>query len=93
MMTVDSLVKEKQLESINLIKIDTEGFELSVLEGATETLKGYNPELLVAAYHFPQEYLLVSNLLRKYGYNVYLYWMPLFLSLSKESYLYASKKK
>lgn len=37
--TVDWFVKEKQIEKIDLLKIDTQGFDLEVLKGATGSLK------------------------------------------------------
>jgi len=37
--SLDDLILSKQINSIDLIKIDTEGFELEVLLGASEVLK------------------------------------------------------
>lgn len=37
--TLDSFIREHALESIDLLKIDTEGFDLRVLKGAEECLK------------------------------------------------------
>jgi|TARA_R100000655_G_scaffold22905_3_gene46266 FkbM family methyltransferase len=37
--TLDSLVKKNKLNSPDMIKIDVQGAELDILEGATETLK------------------------------------------------------
>ncbi len=37
--TIDAFVKEHQIESINLLKIDTEGNELNVLKGASECIR------------------------------------------------------
>jgi len=45
--TLDSLVRKFNLSSVNLIKIDVEGFELDVLKGATGLLNGKNPPLVV----------------------------------------------
>jgi FkbM family methyltransferase len=92
MRTLDSLVEENLLDSVDLIKIDTEGFELNILEGSVKTLKNFKPDLMIAAYHFPNEHLLVSKFLIKHGYAVSLYYMPLFLSPAKEIYLYASRR-
>lgn len=90
--TVDNLISEDGLERVDLIKIDTEGSELEILEGAKETLQGYKPDLLLAAYHFNQEHLTLADYLRKYGYNIFCYRVPLFLSSSKEVYLHAQSK-
>jgi len=39
---LDQILKNETLNGINLLKIDTEGFELEVLKGSTETLKKIN---------------------------------------------------
>lgn len=61
MRTLTGLLSESNLGIVSLIKIDTEGFELDVLEGSVETLHQYKPDLIIAAYHFPQESELVSD--------------------------------
>ncbi len=40
---LDDVVKEKDIQDINFIKIDVEGFELEVLKGAKETLNLFKP--------------------------------------------------
>lgn len=45
--TIDSFVREKNLESVDFIKIDTEGFEISVLDGAKKTISKYYPDLWI----------------------------------------------
>lgn len=46
--TLDSyLAKEKSITGVDLIKIDVEGFEMSVLRGAEQTLLKYKPKLVV----------------------------------------------
>jgi FkbM family methyltransferase len=42
-LTIDSL----ELERCDFIKIDVEGFELKVLEGAEETIKKFRPKMLI----------------------------------------------
>ena len=51
MTTVDNVVKERKLEPPFLLKLDTHGFEIPILNGALETLR--NTEVLVIeAYNF-----------------------------------------
>jgi FkbM family methyltransferase len=45
--TLDAVVEEQKLSRIDLIKIDVEGAELYVLQGALETLRRYHPLLLI----------------------------------------------
>lgn len=47
--TLDQLVREHGFKHADLIKIDVEGHELSVLRGATETLRTHRPALLLEA--------------------------------------------
>jgi FkbM family methyltransferase len=49
--TLDQWVEDKQIAGIDLIKIDAEGAELEILEGARGSLKRFRPRLLVQAYH------------------------------------------
>jgi len=93
MRTMDSFVEGIGLEQVDLIKIDTEGAELKILRGAKDTIKRCKPDLLVAAYHFENEHLIVADYLRReQGYTVFAYRVPLFLSSAKEVYLYAQNK-
>jgi len=45
--TIDNFVAENNISSIDLIKIDVEGFEYNVLKGAKNTLKQLKPKLFV----------------------------------------------
>lgn len=48
---IDTIVDELGLSKVNLIKLDTEGAELKILEGALSTIKKFRPRLTIAAYH------------------------------------------
>jgi FkbM family methyltransferase len=45
--TLDTFVKERPIDQISFIKIDVEGGEMSVLKGATDTLKKFRPALMI----------------------------------------------
>lgn len=45
-LTIDSFVEEKSLSRVDFIKIDVEGAEKLVLEGAIETLKKFRPKII-----------------------------------------------
>jgi FkbM family methyltransferase len=45
--TLDDFVNEEKIQKVDLIKVDVEGFEKFVLEGAKETIKNWKPILFV----------------------------------------------
>jgi FkbM family methyltransferase len=45
--TLDTFVAERGIERVDFVKIDVEGAELSVLEGATETLAKHRPVVVL----------------------------------------------
>lgn len=69
---VDSLVMSGQLRPPNLMKIDVEGAELRVLEGARQTLASYRPRLLVEL-HNPVMDVQCPQFLAALGYEVHPY--------------------
>ncbi|CAD6509390.1 hypothetical protein LMG27952_00273 [Paraburkholderia hiiakae] len=50
--TVDEAFSSLGLEKVDFMKIDVEGFELDVLEGATETLRKCKPRVVLEMNHF-----------------------------------------
>ena len=58
---LDSFVMENQISKIDLIKIDVEGFEFNVLNGAKESIKKYKPILFIE---------IDDNLLQRQGITV-----------------------
>ena len=45
--TIDKFVEEYQLEKVDYIKVDAEGLDIDVLEGARKTIENYSPDLYV----------------------------------------------
>ena len=52
---LDDFVKENNIERIDFIKMDTEGYEENILLGAKETIKRWKPILSFSAYHKPTD--------------------------------------
>ena len=48
---MDEWVRRRNIDLIDLIKIDAEGAEIEILQGAKATLKQFRPRILVQAYH------------------------------------------
>ena len=68
--TLDSLLEELNVKKVDIIKIDTEGSEISILKGAEKTLKN-NPgiKILVAAEHYLSQAQEVCQFLNKKGFK------------------------
>jgi len=49
--TIDKFVGANKLPRVDFIKMDVEGHELKVLEGAHETIQAFKPSLALSAYH------------------------------------------
>ena len=73
---LDQWVKESQINTLNFIKIDVEGYEYSVLEGATDTLRSFQP---IVMFELNQMTLALSNrtaddylrFANDHGYHIY----------------------
>lgn len=75
--TLDEFVSSKQIEKIDFIKIDVEGFENYVINGAKQTLKKFKPMLFVEIdnrYLIPKntsEKKLLTQLQQEFSYTLY----------------------
>ncbi|MEI0612616.1 FkbM family methyltransferase [Brachyspira pilosicoli] len=49
--TLDMFVENNKIKNIDYIKMDVEGAEQKILEGAVNTIKKYRPSLAIAIYH------------------------------------------
>lgn len=73
--TLDSFVKEHSIENIDILKLDVQGGELMVFEGAKETLQNkkinivYTEVWLLEGYEGQPLYHDIAALLSTYGYH------------------------
>jgi FkbM family methyltransferase len=49
----DFVLGSRSLERVDLIKIDTEGFERQVIKGAAGVIRKFGPAIVCSAYHLP----------------------------------------
>jgi len=61
-MTLDSFVKEHNVERVDFIKIDAEGSEREIIKGAKETIRRFKPKMAIAAYHLPDDKKAIPEL-------------------------------
>ena len=62
---LDTAIGELGIKRVDLIKIDVEGAELSILKGAKKTIDQFRPSLTIAAYHYPKEVDEICTLLKR----------------------------
>ena len=65
---LDSLPFINELERIDFVKIDVEGFECNVLKGAEKTLRKFKPIIFIES--FPQNHIEVNSILTSFGYDM-----------------------
>lgn len=58
--TLDNFIKEKNILQVNLIKIDVEGEEQKVIQGAINTIAKHKPILAISIYHNPQDFFEIK---------------------------------
>ncbi len=64
--SLDDFAKEQDV-AIDFIKLDVEGAEPKVLEGAVGILRRDRPDLAVCVYHDPEHYVLLAEFLENLG--------------------------
>lgn len=73
--TIDNFVKANNLNRVDFIKIDVEGYEDRVIEGARETIKKFSPVIAMSAYHKKDDKYFLSQLVLStnhfYKYKLY----------------------
>ena len=67
--TLDDFVKKNNLERVDFIKADIEGFERNMLSGAQETLKNFAPKLALCTYHLPDDPEVMTKLIMQANPN------------------------
>ncbi len=65
--TIDLLAKKHSLSRIDVIKIDAEGYELKIIEGASKVLEKFYPMIQVELLNFAQ-FESFNKLMAQFGY-------------------------
>ena len=61
---IDDFITEHVVSHVDFIKIDTEGYEAKILQGAKETIKKWKPVIAMSAYHNPNDKKDLPELLK-----------------------------
>jgi FkbM family methyltransferase len=74
--TIDSMFEKLKLESLDIIKIDTEGAELSIIKGGEKTIREFKPNILLefddnSTVQFGYRKDDIIKLLQSYGYTTF----------------------
>lgn len=70
--TLDTFANERSLSSVDLIKIDTEGTEYLILEGAEETIKKFQP-IIICETLFNKIEDKLEGIMKNHGYLFFNY--------------------
>ena len=65
--SIDALVARGALARVDFLKVDVEGADVGVLEGAAETLCEHRPRLALACYHKPDDLVRIPDLVADLG--------------------------
>lgn len=94
--TIDKFVEENNIEKIDYIKMDVEGAERTILEGAIKTIKKFKPHLAIAIYHggklFMEDFYDVPIFIKNIINEDYEYYIRTFSPWGGETILFCKPK-
>jgi FkbM family methyltransferase len=72
-LSIDELVKQRNLPKVDFIKMDIEGAEINALKGSIETITKFKPKLAIALYHSAEDFKNIPVFLKELvpGYKFY----------------------
>ena len=70
--TLDNFVKEKDIKKVDLVKIDVEGYEKAVFEGAKCLLEKERPVIQCEIFLDSSRKAFFDSILKRYGYTAYM---------------------
>ncbi len=95
--TIDKFVEENNIEKIDYIKMDVEGAEKNILEGAIKTIKKFKPSLAIAIYHggklFMEDFYNIPIFIKNVINEDYEYYIRTFSPWGGETILFCKPKK
>ena len=86
--SIDDLVREKNLAKVDFIKMDVEGAELNALKGAEQTIRTFKPRLAISVYHKENDLTEIPEYLNELGLG-YKFFLDHFTIHTEETVLFA----
>jgi FkbM family methyltransferase len=65
--TIDDYVAAGEIPRVDFLKVDVEGADLGVLQGASEVLKTFRPRLAIACYHRADDLVVIPDFVASLG--------------------------
>lgn len=87
--TIDGLVASGAVQRVDFLKMDVEGSELAVLQGAEQTLQQFKPRLAISIYHKFGDFFEIPLFLQSLNIGYHLY-LDHYSIHAEETVLYAS---
>lgn len=69
--TIDNFVERRKIESVQFIKIDVEGSEMNVLNGATSTLNKFKPIVQIELVNGSNKFKQILNCFARIGFSMF----------------------
>lgn len=86
--SIDDLVKERNIPKIDFIKMDIESAEMNALKGATQTIQTFRPKLAIAIYHQVNDFANVVNFIAELDLE-YKFYLGHYTIYAQETILFA----
>ncbi len=90
--TLDDFVQRAGIDRVDFVKMDVEGSELNVLNGARQTLSSAHPRLALAAYHHDDDLVSLPAQIAALGAGYRMY-LDTFSPVEEETVLFATAAK
>ncbi len=86
--SIDALIAAAEIDRVDFLKLDVEGSELAVLEGAESAIRQYRPRLAISAYHRADDLVVLPGFIDGLGLG-YRYAIGHFTMSTEETVLFA----
>jgi FkbM family methyltransferase len=86
--TLDDFLREAGISRVDFVKLDVEGSELNVLEGASKCFARFRPNAAIAAYHRDDDLVNLPKLLQRSATD-YEFFLGSYSPLEEETVLFA----